>query len=242
MIDVETINGAIRITPSSTVELGSYDLRIDTAQGAVVVRVLMPLSNVPDVVETLAALTGQSEQKIAERLGLTSVSGRSDIQLDLPSVYYEGQTLEMTMPSTAGNGHTCMWFINGDAVAEGPDQYTFTYTFLEPGDYALNYIEKADDNGKSEVVAHAKAYTRVVPLPALTTEVAINAPITYSAPVGYQNHAWSIDGVPVSQDVDFIHTFLATGAHSVECVASSPDQGPASGFMRIRYNTAVRAA
>ena len=121
MIDVEKMNGGIKLSPSNTVELGSYDLNIETAQGSTVVRVLAPFSDVPNIVEQTKALTGLSDQKVAEKLGLTSATGRSDIRLDVPPVYYEGQTLELTMPSTTGDGHTCIWFINGEVVAEGID-------------------------------------------------------------------------------------------------------------------------
>lgn len=242
MVDVEKMNGAIKLSPSNTVELGSYDLNIDTAQGSVVVRVLTPLSDVPDVVERMAALTGQSEQKIAEKLGLTSATGRSEIQIDLPPVYYEGQTLEMTMPSKPVDGHTCVWFINGDAVAEGPDQNAFTYTFLEPGDYVLTYIETANENGKPVVAARAKSYTRVVPLPVVMSEVAVNTTVTYVPPTGYQNHAWSLDGKLVSEEAELEQKFLAPGTHIIECLASAPNTGPAKGFLRIRYKTTVNPA
>jgi len=242
MIDVEQMNGAVKISPSNTVELGSYDLNIDTAQGSVVVRVLTPLSDVPDVVEKMAILSGLSEQKIAEKLGLTSSSERLEVRIDLPPVYYEGQTLELTMPSTPGDGHTCMWFINGESVAEGHDQHALTYTFLEPGDYVLTYIKKSNDNGNSVVATHAKAYTRVVPLPVVTTDVAINTTVTYSTPAGYQKHAWSVDGKPVSEESELERKFLATGIHTIECTASAPVTGPAKGFLRIRYKTTVNPA
>ena len=35
------------------------------------------------------------------------------------------------------------------------------------------------------------------------------------------------------------HTFRDPGVHTVECLASSPNEGSAQGFLRIRYNTTV---
>ena len=242
MINIEKKEGAIELSSSNTVELGSYDLTIDTTRGSVVVRVLTPFTEVPDIVEKMTALTGKSEQKIQEKLGLTSSSGRSDVQIDLPPVYYEGQTLKLTMSATPGDGHACMWFINGDAVAEGPDQYAFTYTFLEPGDYVLTYIETATDNATKAVVAHAKAYTRVVPVPPVPTQTTVNTNVAFSAPSGYAMHAWSIDGQPASEEAEFTHKFLAPGTHLIECLASAPDQGPAKGFSHIRYKVTVGGA
>lgn len=239
MVDVEKMNGAVKISPSGTVELGSYDLNIETTQGAVVVRVLMPLSDVPDVVERIAELTGQSEQKVAEKMGLTSTSGRSEVQLDLPPVFYEGQTLTLTMTAKPADGHSAQWFINGDAVAEGPDPYALNYTFLDAGDYIVTFIETATVDGAQVIAAHAESYTRVVSIPAVTNHVTVNTTVTYLPPNGYGNHSWSVDGNPVSKDPELIQKFVAPGTHVVECLASAPDEGPATGFQRVRYNTTV---
>jgi hypothetical protein len=237
MIIVEKLDGALKIAPSQTLEVGSYDLNIETAHGAVIVQVFAPLSDLPDIVEKTAALTGLSKKKIEERLGLTTPTGREEAQIDLPAVYYEGQTLELSMPVSPGR--TCAWFMNGDLVAEGPEQNTLIYTFKEPGEYVLDYLETVQENGKIATVARARALTRVVPLPGVATEVAVNTEIEFAPPPGYQKHVWRIDGQEVSTEPALKHTFREPGAHSVECLASSPDKGPAQGFLRVRYNTTV---
>lgn len=70
MLIVEKLDGALRIAPSDTLEVGSYDLNIETTEGAVIVLVLAPLSDLPDVVEKMAAITGQSEKKNCGKTGL----------------------------------------------------------------------------------------------------------------------------------------------------------------------------
>ncbi len=238
MLSVEKTDGALKIAPSPTMEVGSYDLSIETAQGAVSVQVFAPLSDVPDIVERIASLSGLSEKKIKEKLGMMASFVREETQIDLPPVYYEGQTLELTM--VAKPGHMCSWFMNGDLVTEGQDQNTFTHTFKEPGEYVINYIESASENGEIKSATRAVAHTRVVPVPGVPAEVAVNTEMTFAPPPGYQKHAWRIDGQEVSTEPALKHTFREPGVHAVECLASSPNQGNARGFLRIRYNTTVK--
>lgn len=60
MLSVEKMDGALRIAPSKTIEAGSCDLNIETAQGSVIVQIFAPLSGLPAIVEKTAALTGLS--------------------------------------------------------------------------------------------------------------------------------------------------------------------------------------
>ena len=237
MLSVEKMDGALKIAPSKTLEVGSYDLNIETAQGSVIVQVFAPLSDLPDIVEKTAALTGLSEKEIEKKMGLVTATGREEIQIDLPPVYYEGQTLELTMPVKPGRAYA--WFMNADLVAEGPEQNALTYTFKEPGEYVLTYIETEKADGKTATVARARAHTRVVPVPGVPTEVAVNTETEFAPPPGYQKHVWRIDGQEVSTEPALKHTFRDPGVHTVECLASSPNEGPAQGFLRIRYNTTV---
>ena len=239
MLSVEKMDGALKIAPSKTLEVGSYDLNIETAQGSVIVQVFAPLSDLPDIVEKTATLTGLSEKEIEKKMGVASATGREETQIDLPPVYYEGQTLKLTMAANPVPGHTYTLFMNGDLVAEGPEQNALDYTVKEPGEYVLTYIETEKENGKIAIVARARAHTRVVPVPGVPTEVAANTEMQFAPPPGYQKHVWRIDGQEVSTEPALKHAFQAPGTHTVECLASSPNQGPEQGFLRIRYNTTV---
>ncbi len=239
MLSVEKTDGAITIAPSKTLEVGSYDLNIETAQGSVIVQVFTPLSDVPDIIEKTATLTGQSEAKVKEKLGLSNATGREEIQIDLPSVYYEGQTLELAMAAKADPARNYAWFINGDSVPSGSQANAIAYTFSKPGEYILTYIETSKENGETVTVAHARAHTRVVPVPGVPTQVAVNTEMEFAPPPGYQKHVWRIDGTEVSTGRVLKHTFQAPGVHIVECLATSPDVGFPQGFLRIRYNATV---
>ncbi len=236
MVDIKKMEGAITITPSSSVELGSYDLNIATAHGSVLVHVLTPLTDTPDMVEKMEALAGQSEKRIEAKMGLKTASGRSIIKIDLPPVYYEGQTLELTMPTEPDDSQTCMWFINGETVTDTP---TLRYTFLEPGDYVLSYIESAIENGEPIVAARAESFTRVVSLPPVTNDVEVNTTMTYLPPAGFGKYRWSVDGKAESEAAEFPRSFSEPGTYTIECLATAPNAGPANEFQRVRYRTTV---
>ena len=147
--------------------------------------------------------------------------------ISLAPVYYEGQTLELSMPDVAGC--TYAWFMNGEVVAEGPGENSLSHTFMQPGEYVLTFIETRAAGGGTECTQRAVAHTRVVPVPPVPTELSVNTETTFSPPPGYAKHAWSLDGQAVSTGAVLKHTFREPGSHAVECLASSPDQGPAQG-------------
>ena len=238
MLNLEKRDGAIIISPSATMEVGSYDLTLQTSGGTVVVRVYSPFSDLPDIIATKAALTGKSEEKVREELGMTTPLGREQIHLETPAVHYEGQTLEITMPVTPGR--TSLWFINGEQAAVGPDQNTLSHTFLEPGEYVLDYVEGEKREGVLFPIARATAHVRVVSPPEIATEIAVNTSMRYNPPAGYRHHVWHLDGEEVSREPVLQHTFRAPGVYRVECLATGPDAGPAQGFQRVRYRTTVR--
>jgi len=239
MLKIEKMDGALTIAPSKTIEVGSYDLTIETAEGSVSVQVLTPLSDMPDNVEKMAALMGLSEQKVEEKMGLTSLIGREGVTIDLPPVYYEGQTLELSMPVKPGRSYA--WFMNGDLVAEGADQNTLSYTFEKPGVYVLTYFETEKDTGETIIAVRAQAHTQVATLPAVPAEAVVGSEMPFSSPAGYQKFVWRIDGKEVSTEPTLKHVFRAPGVYIVECVASSPVEGPEQEFLRIRYDTTVRS-
>jgi len=238
MLRVDKADGVLTLSPSNTVEVGSYRLNIETAAGPVTVQVYIPLSDLPDVVEKMVAATGLSERAIKARLGLATSMGREEVTIDLPPVYYEGQTLEMAMPIKAGRSSA--WFMNEAPVKGRPGGNGLSYTFPEPGEYILTYLETEQQNGRTIAVARARAYTRVVPLPAVSTQAAVNTKIEFAPPSGYRKHLWRIDGQEFSTEPTLLHAFAVPGVYTVQCVASSPSAGPAGGFMRIRYDVTVK--
>ena len=242
MIVVEKMDGAVIVSPSKAVELGSYDLSIETSKGSVVVRVFMPLSDVPDIVEKMTALTGQSEARVKEKLGLSSTTGRGEITFTLPPVYYEGQTLEQTLAKAPEAGHTATWFINGEVVDGDIGNNAFSYTFEKPGEYVLTYLETVKENGAVVVVARGSATTTVVAFPSVSAETTAGTPITFSSPAGFQKCVWSVDGKEISTGDSLTYTFASSGTSVVECLATNPVKGPSGSFLRVRFRTNVNPA
>jgi len=238
MITVEKMDGAIKIAPSNALEVGSYDLSIETAAGSVVVQVFAPLSDLPDIVQKKAAATGDAEEKIRKSMGLTTGAGRETVNIELAPVYYEGQTLELKVETQPGRTQT--WFMNGELIAEGPDQNAIAYTFKEPGEYVLNYVETEKKDGRTVTVARAEANTRVAAMPAVPTDTAVGVQTEFLAPSGYKEYVWTVDGQERSTESSLKYTFKAPGAYAVECLASSPEQGPVQGFQRVKYEVTVR--
>ncbi|HOZ45805.1 MAG TPA: hypothetical protein PLO37_08965 [Candidatus Hydrogenedentes bacterium] len=237
MLTLEKADGAITIAPSAALEVGSYALDIDTAQGPVTVHVLAPLSDLPDIVEKHAALMGLADEKVKEMLGLVSTTGRERVSIELPPVYYEGQTLEMAMPTPPGRDSK--WFMNGALVPAIADLNAISYTFKEPGEYVLTYIETETKDGKTGTVARATTCTRVAPLPPVDFEVPVNTEAEFAPPAGYDQHIWRIDGREVSTERTLKHAFHEPGVYTVECLASSPTAGAMDGFCRMRFRTTV---
>jgi len=240
MLRLDAVAGGVDITPSPTMEVGSYDLQIETAGGSVSVRVVASLSEVPDIVERTAQLTGQSERQIEERMGLLTPIRRESVQIALPPVFYEGETLNVSVANTPVAGRNYVWFLNGAVVAEGPDKNRLVHTFNEPGEFVLTYIETEISDGKVVAVARTSAHTRVVPVPPVPTDVAAGTKVEFLPPSGYQSHGWGIDGTSVSSEPVLRHVFNTPGNYVVECLATAPVDPAAQQFMRIRYNVTVR--
>jgi hypothetical protein len=239
MLTLEKLDGAVKIAPSPTVESGSYDLQLDTAKGTAHVQVLTPLKDVKDAVAQTAAQTGLTEAQIREEVKLHPVAQpQGGIPLSIPPTYYEGQTLEMTLP--AQPGHSYFWIVNGERVADGMDKNSISYTFKEPGDYTLDYLDTVQQDGKAVTVSSAKAGTKVISMPEQPLETIVRRETIFTAPSGYKTFAWKVDGQDVAGGATLKQRFATAGEHTVECLATSPETGPGQGFQRVRYLVAVK--
>ncbi|MBN2308985.1 MAG: hypothetical protein JXR94_08450 [Candidatus Hydrogenedentes bacterium] len=229
-------DGAVVLTPTKFVEVGSYRLVIDAAAGEAQVAVYTPLSDLPTLLEKRAAAEGVTMAELKKRLGFVVEGVRSVITIQLPAVYYEGQTLELVMPDVTPD-RECIWAMNGEVMEEGLGKSAFSYTFPKPGEYALSYLEKRD----GVTVAAASAYTTVAALPAVPYACAAGAEAAFQAPAGYGSYAWRIAGVRVGTGPVLKHEFPTPGTYAVECRAAMPEGGPADGFARFVYEVTVSA-
>lgn len=239
MLSVEKFDGSVRVMPSASLEIGSYDLNIQTSMGNVSVAIYAPLSELPDYVAKIGSITGEAEAQIKSQLGLATSTAREEIQLNLAPVYYEGQTLSLSMPEPKTSGRTSLWFINGQLASEDSSSRSLTYTFKRLGEYLVTYMETELVQGAITLAASGRATTRVVEVPRVDAKVAVRNEILFHAPPGYNRYDWLLNGVAVSKLADYHYTFQAAGVHEVECLAQEPTRGPVTGYLRTRYSVVV---
>ncbi|MCX5771049.1 MAG: hypothetical protein NTZ09_12370 [Candidatus Hydrogenedentes bacterium] len=234
MIKVTAEDGKLQIKPTNLLEVGSYLLIVNTNAGRVAMDVFAPLAEMPDSLEARAARAGVSPEQMKTLLGLSTGDPRSAVSLGLPPVYYEGQTLVLTMPPEPGRNYT--WAVNGKVVREGVGENEFVYTFREPGEYLVTYAER--DNGK--VTASAAGTTVVRPVPAVVVELPPNTEFIARAPDGFRRYAWISNGQAIGAGREINYLPTGPGVYEIEVRAEDPVAGPYDQFLRTRYHVVVK--
>ena len=232
MLSFKPTDGKVTISPTDDAEIGSYELEIDTTKGDATVYVYTPFGKMSTLKEE-AERAGIPVAELKKRKGLAEELPYAVVDLNIPPLYYEGQTLRLTVPRVEDN--TCRWLINGILVKEGPGEASLEFTFPKPGVYVVDYIEQKD----GATVASAHEHTTAVALPPILVEVQAGEELALQAPHDYQSYAWSVDGAPVPDDKVFRHTFEEAGAHVVECLATEPIIGDPDGFLHWTYQVQV---
>lgn len=234
MIRVTVEDGKLRIKPTAQLEVGSYLLRVNTNAGRVAMDVYAPLSEMPDSLEARAERAGVSAEQMKTLLGLATEDPRAAVSLGLPRVYYEGQTLVLSMPPQAGRHYT--WGVNGKVVREGVGENELVYTFREPGEYLITYAER--DNGK--VTASGAGTTVVRPLPVVAVELPANTQFIARAPDGFRRYAWISNGAAIGNGREIRYLLPGPGVYEIEARAEEPVAGPYDQFSRTRYRVVVK--
>jgi hypothetical protein len=233
MIDVKKADGQVTVKPSELLEIGSYDLVIDTGQGKATVTVMAPLDKLYTSLESRADRLGITVDELKSRLGMTRQLGQEVVRLNLPKVYYVGQTLSVPMEQV--EGRTYAWAVNGTAIQVGVGDARMNYTFTEPGIYDFTYVEKEGDR----VVAAGFGATTVVAEPPVHSEVEQNTAQKFVAPIGYSHYVWRIDGKDVAQGDTLTYEFKERGSHVVSLHAHTPVSGNVEALRNITYVVTV---
>ncbi len=233
MIDVTKADGQVTVKPSELLEIGSYDLVIDTGHGKATVTVMAPLDKLYSSLESRAARLGITVDELKSRLGMTRQLGQEIVRLNLPKVYYVGQTLSVPMEQV--KGRTYAWAVNGTAIQVGVGDARMNYTFTEPGIYDFTYVEKEGER----VVAAGFGATTVVAEPPVHSEVEQNTTQKFIAPVGYSHYVWSIDGKEVAKGDTLTYEFKERGSHVVSLHAHTPVSGNVEVLRNITYVVTV---
>jgi len=234
MIEVTKTDGHVTVRPSDMLEIGSYNLVIDTAEGTASTQVLAPLDGLYDSLESRAARLNITTNELKARLGLTKRVGTDYVALNLPKVYYVGQTL--TIPIERKEDCAYVWRVNGEPIELGlGHDMPLRYTFTEPGIYDITYVEMKD----GAVNATGFGATRVVPEPPVRRHYAENAKVKFQAPDGYAHYTWALDGKELFTSEDFVHTFNEPGKHVLTLHAHTPVIGHEEEFREITYIISV---
>lgn len=231
MISVGKADGAITVRPTEMLELGTYDLTIVTAHGTAKVNVLALLTIVDDSFEARAERQGVTVDAVKAQLGISQSLGRERIDLNLPPLYYVGQTLELNIPLAPGR--TAFWSVNGapKRVEQGPIRYLFE----QPGIYDVGYLEKQGD----ATIAVGLGTTTVAPEPPIPVKVAPGVQLTLRAPEGYAAFSWSADGEAAGSDAAWTRTFTEPGDHRISVRASAPKPDTKQAFRILTYSVRV---
>lgn len=232
MIDVSVRDGKLLVRPAA-LEAGSYRLVVDTGAGQVVVNVLAPLNDLPNSLENRAAALGITVDQLKERLGLTTSAHRATVDFELPAVYFEGQSVTLSMPKVDGRSYE--WAMNGETIAQGPDANEVTYVFKKPGPHVLTYVEKSDGS----IVASDTAATTVATVPAVLLSFPVRSDATLPAPAGFDKYTWKLDGAEVATGPILRHRFNQRGQHTLELLAENPQGRPAGEYFRVVYRITV---
>ena len=233
MLRFSKADGAVTISPSPTVEVGSYDLVISTGRGEARVRVYTPLGEHPSSLEVLAQKLGMTVEELKNRSGKSGSMARQQLQLDLPPLYHTGQTLALDMG--ASPEVLAVWEVNREKVSEGAGAGRLEYLFREPGAYLFTYTESRD----GVVVASVSGLVEVVDEPVIKTETAAKTQYGLNAPEGYRKNTWTLDGQAVSATPKFEQTFEAPGEHIIILLQEEPASGNPGGFRKIRWQLTV---
>lgn len=238
MMTLTPVEGGFTLKPTSTVEVGSFDLTLDTTRGPVTVPVATPLSGEADVVQEAGWTDAQQKREVELRMGVASRLAREQVSFELAPRYYEGQTL--IIEQQARPGHVYSWSVNGKTVAEGPNEATLRYTFPKPGEYIVNYTETATDQHRSFTVAQTESQTEVVALEPTAVTCKAGGTVKFTGPKGYAKFAWTVDGKVVEgEGGNLTQRFATPGSYTVECLGTEPLEGVASGFVRNIYSVEV---
>lgn len=227
MITVEKANGAITIRPTEALELGHYDLAINTAQGEVRVPVTALQGIADEGLEARAKRQGVTVEEIRVQLGISQSVGQERIELNLPQVYYVGQSLKMDM--NVGAGRTGAWLVNGEAY--GTPGGSLSYPFEQVGVYDFAYVEKEGER----TVGVAMDTVNVVAEPAIPVTVKAGVKQTLNGPAGYGKYRWKLDDVEAGTGPTWAGVFESAGTRQVTVRAEAPLEDSAQTIRELTY-------
>lgn len=229
MLRMEPGEGVVTLRPSPTVEVGSYDLAVETRKGTAWARVYTPLSRHQTSLQTLADRLHIPLEELKREIGMTRDFGAPRITVEMPPVHYAGHAFRLALPG--GGDVRRVWKINGETVADGPEAAVLDHVFADPGSHVVSYAEYQGDRR----VAGFSELLEVVAEPPVPVTVASRTELTLTGPDGFRKYSWEVDGKKAYADQKLSQTFDAPGAHTVTVTGAAPAEGNPKAFRKITY-------
>jgi len=231
MITVSKADGRLTLTPTPDLELGVYELAVNTTHGDLRVPITA-LQHIADQgLEARAKRQGVTVDEIKAQLGISQAVGQERITLGVSDGYYVGQTLKVDMKPAAGR--SAEWVINGEKIAAADG--ALAYTFTEAGVYDLAYVEKQGDR----VMAMGLGTTTVMSEPPVEVSAKAGSKQTLLGPDGYGSYAWRVDGSEAGTGSSWTGTFESAGEHLVTVRAEAPALDGAQPIRVVTYRVMV---
>jgi hypothetical protein len=230
MFDTEIEDGKITFTPTSLMEIGRYDLVIDTRHGTVRGVIRVTLQDDLTLLENRARELDMSVDAMRRMLGLVQ-TGRDTLRVDISPSYVLGQSFHLALEPPAEREY--IWIFNGSVVKYGSGPHQIRYLFREPGAYTIQYQER--DSGK--LVNDLSIHTEVREEAAIPWEVPVRQQVYVAAPEGFEDYLWRLDGERIASASTLTYIFEKAGSYTLECIASSPEPDPK--YRKITYVVAV---
>ncbi len=231
MIQTERGETGLVVSPTESLEIGTYDLIIETTVGRAKVRVSSPLQDLPTSLENRAHRLGVTVEELTKSYGLQTPMGREIVDLGIPSRYFVGQVFDINMEGDIDR--LVIWRINGEVVEEGLGSYALRYVFREPGDYIISMQETKE----GVIVSTSVGQTRVVPEASIEHEAQVGRPLNLIAPDGYDSYTWLMADQVLTREQSLIHEFDYPGVYSLTCISKSEGEVPA--LRKLSYTIIV---
>lgn len=233
MVTVTPVEGGVRVAPTESFEVGSYELVLETKKGVITVPVSAPLSGEEGVLEQRTRDLGGAKQEAMTELGLASPLPRAIMGFSLAPQYTVGDVLQIEAPQVPGAAFR--WLVNGDVVAEGA-QARLDYVLAAEGDYQVR-LEQRSPGGEWEKMGDAA--TLATPSAATPVTGKLGQRINFSAPEGFEKYTWTLAGKLMSEKRTVGLAFPTAGKHELICRCEQPASGPEKSFREIRYEVTI---
>ena len=214
-------DGLITLKPNSgLLEIGSYELVVKTVYGTV-----------------RGVINADLRDSIPPLPPRTANLAKFSYDLKLPD-YTHGQAISIELSADRKNTYT--WYIDGEIHSSGPGETSFR-AWPEPGVHEISYVARSP---AGVVVSSWSDTTEIAEETAIKSTVRKGYKVPFSAPGGYTQVSWTLDGKLISanhversvQDTQLLK-FRSKGKHVLTCLA----RGSVSGdFRRITWSVNVK--